>query len=101
MHIDIYPLLIKHSGKVPGDEFLARVELAGLNVKIECYDFILKEKLKDIFSQPIVIRSPVTEKSDVLFHHEEVVNPFTEEFFREILFILHKYGLYGVLEEES
>lgn len=96
MHIDIYSLMIKHLGKVSKEEFLARVELAGLNVKIECYDLILKEKLKDIFSQPIVKRTPVAEKSGVLSHHEEVVRPFTEEFFREIIFILHKYRLYGI-----
>ncbi|MCD4785919.1 MAG: hypothetical protein K8T10_19035 [Candidatus Eremiobacteraeota bacterium] len=99
MHIDIYPLIIKRPGKVSGEEFLAKVELAGLNVIIECYDLLLKEKLKDIFSQPIVIRTPFAEKSGVLSHHEEVVRPFTEEFFREIVFILYKYGLYGISNE--
>lgn len=99
MKIEIFPLVSKPTGKVKGDEFLAQVNLEENRVKIECYDPTLKVRLEELFSQPIIKIIPVGDTEGVISHKEEAVQPFTEEFFRRILFTLHKLGLYGKFEE--
>ncbi|MCE1247077.1 MAG: hypothetical protein LWY06_10570 [Firmicutes bacterium] len=99
MIINIYPLVVKSTGKVPGSEYLAMVELTASGVRVECYDAILKEKLRSLFSSPIVKKTPSSTKSGVFTHNEEVIQPFTEDFFREILFMLYPYNLHGIIKE--
>lgn len=99
MKMEIYPLVVKHSGKAAGKEFLALVELMDNGVRIECYDSVLKTKLIDFFSQPLIKIIPEGSKDTCLSYKEEVVMPFTEDFFYEALYSLHKLGLTGKLEE--
>jgi hypothetical protein len=99
MIINIYPLVVKPTGKMPGKDYLAMVELTGSGVRIECYDVVLKEKLRSTFSQPLVKKTPGSTKSGVYTHNEEVIQPFTEDFFREIIFTLYTQNLHGVLKE--
>jgi len=101
MIINIFPLKTSHRGKVRGKEFLGMVELTPDGLKIECYDIILKEKLKDLFSTALIVRRPIFENEEIFCHKEEVVKPFTKEFFREILFVLHKHGLHGEIEDRK
>jgi hypothetical protein len=86
------------SGKQPGDIYLASVTLSTGGVKIECYDNKLKEQLKEIFSQPIVKKVDTVRRSKIISHRNEVVQVFTEEYFREVIFNLHRYNLYGKLQ---
>ena len=99
MDIDIYGLKKTPQGIIPDSVFLARVELTATGVLIECYDAIMKERLRDIFSNPIITRAPTGEEQGVLSHREEAIQPFTEEFFREIVFVLRRWNLYGELRE--
>ncbi len=100
MDIDIYGLKKTPQGLLPNNEFLARVELTSTGVLIECYDAILKERLRDIFSNPVIRRVPVGDDQDVFSHMEEAVQPFTEDFFREIVFMLRRWSLHGELHED-
>lgn len=97
--MDIYNLVPSHRGKRPGDEFLATVELVDDGVRVECYDSQLRKKLKQIFSTPIVKRIPGEKESGVFTHRNEVVQPFTPEFFEEIIYSLYKQNLYGVIQK--
>lgn len=97
--INIYPLVPTKTGVKPGDVFLAQVDLVGEQVKITCYDEELKVKLGDIFSTPIIRRTPVGGKSGLVSHANEVVEPFTEEFFDEVLYHLRRYKLHGKLRK--
>ena len=101
MELNIYGLKRTPMGKFPDKAFLARVELVSMGLKIECYDDLLKEKLRDIFSNPLIIRTPIEEEFKTFSHKEEAIQPFTEDFFREIIFILHKWDLHGVIQEEK
>jgi hypothetical protein len=96
--MNIYPMVRKHGGKAPGADFLAQVELVEMGVQITCYDLELKKKLTDVFSMPIIRRSPSDRKSGLITHRDEVVEPFTGEFFQEVLYSLHRLDLHGVLK---
>jgi hypothetical protein len=93
--IYIYSLEQKPTGKEPGGAYLASVELTGAGVEITTYDEKLKIKLREIFSQPFIRKVPTDTRTGVVTHGEEAVQPFTDLFFEEIIYYLHKYELYG------
>ncbi len=95
--MEIYPMIRKNTGNVPDRTMLAQVELDGAGIRITCYDEKLKEQLRDIFSMPIIRRIPTDRRSGVITHQNEAVKPFTEEFFNEVLYLLPRRGLHGVL----
>ena len=101
MDIEIYGMKKTPHGLINNNEFLAKVELTPTGVLIECYDAIMKERLRDMFSNPIIRRVPVGDDQDVFSHREEAVEPFTEDFFREIIFLLRRWSLHGELHEKK
>ncbi len=97
--IEIYKTIASPSGRIPGNDFIALVSLKGSEVKIECYEPGIKKRLEELFSSPLVKIVPSNRKSGVISHRDLVVQPFTEEFFDEVLFVLHKFDLHGVLKQ--
>ena len=99
MQIDIYDMKNSPEGKRQGDEYLALVELCEEGVRIETYDGKLKEKLEEIFSAQLPVRVSDGNNNSILTHHYEIIQPFTEEFFEEILLSLFRYNLFGVIRK--
>lgn len=97
MKIVIYPLLQTTKGKVPGEFEVAEVVLEGQEVRINCPDGALRERISQIFSTPICVRRPAGEIPRVFAHGFKTIECGSAEFFQEIPFHLRKYNLYGVL----
>jgi len=101
MTLHIYNLEHKPTGKQKGDTVLALVHLTPTGIKVECYDEKLKTTIEELFAKPIIKRSSTDIKKGCLIHYNEEIAPYTEDFFREIVYYLHKYGLYGELAAEG
>ena len=83
---------------MPDRTLLAQVELAVGGVRITCYDDSLKDQIRDIFSMPPHTPGPYRPSHRGYYPSDEVVEPFTGEFFEEVLYLLPRNGLHGVLK---
>jgi hypothetical protein len=93
MHIDIYEF-------VDGDEtcedaeYLGYVSLEEDDVYIDVDDVKLAEKLENLFADPIVYADSTTGS-------EKEAEPYTEEFFRQVLPMLQEMNTRGLLKDEE
>jgi hypothetical protein len=99
MQIDIFALKNTPEGKKQGDEFLAQVTLTEQGVRVETYDIKLKEKLEEIFSSQLLVHIPSGDTNTLLTHSYEIIQPFTEEFFEEVILTLFRHDLFGILHK--
>lgn len=93
--IQIFPLLKTHHGFCPGESAVATVSLAGEKTVIHCHDGALKEKIHQIFNTPLKVRRVEGQIPRIFSHRYEEIQPHTEEFFREILYAIKRYNLFG------
>jgi hypothetical protein len=78
---------------------VAEVSIEGGSLDITCSDGALRERLGEIFSAPLTARAPLGPWPEIFSWKTESIRPLTRAFFREIVYSLRKYGLYGVYEE--
>src|SRR5437868_5571325 len=67
---------------------------------IHAENAMLNEELKKFYSEPLLVRRPVSSKGGVVAFKEEELIPGTEEFFKESVYSIRQLSLYGYLEGE-
>ncbi len=99
MKIEIYRMINTPQGAQRDNTPVAWVELFDGKTDVECNDTHLKEKIQTLFSNPIRKKIP-TRRGNIITHQFRVLKPSTKEFFKEIIYHLHKIRMMGILVEE-
>ncbi|HEY3999691.1 MAG TPA: hypothetical protein VGO93_12535 [Candidatus Xenobia bacterium] len=89
----LYPLLKTPRGLEPGEFEQAMLHFDGQELRIECPDYALRTRLREIFSTPLRVRRPVGTAPDVVAWEVHELQPDTDEFFAEACLQLHRHGL--------
>lgn len=100
MRMEIYQLVNKPAGRTVDKVMIAQVEQAQGGLRITCYDDAIKKKLGEIFTTPIIKRIPTSQRTGVITHQRQVVEPFRGEFYEEVLYELARHGFAGVIRQD-
>jgi hypothetical protein len=101
MKLVIYPLMRSTKGLIPSEFEVAEVLLRREETAIHCHDGALREKIAEIFNRPLRVRRLDGDIPHLFSHQYCEVKPHTEEFFREIVYELRRYNLFGVLHSKQ
>jgi len=99
MKLLLYPLMKTPAGRVPAGSPVAELSLDEGRTVISCGEGALGEKLGEIFSTPLDARVALGAWPEIFSWEPATLRPHTPAFFREIVYRLRAYGLFGVLEE--
>ncbi len=91
MYIELYTYVDGDEACQQG-EYIGYVSLEEDEVYIDVDDMSLEESLEDLFSEPLIVSNQYTGE-------EREIEPYTEEFFRQIIHILPDLNLRGKLVE--
>jgi hypothetical protein len=93
MYIELYNLADADESGEPG-EYLGYVSLDEDDVYIDVDDESLGGKLEELFSEPVLFTDPLTSA-------KKEAEPYTEEFFRNVMPSLAEMDIRGILKEDE
>lgn len=97
--MEIYQMTAGPSGRKLNKTMIAQAERTSEGIRITCYDEVIKKELGEIFTSPIIKRVPTGPRTGLITHTNRVVEPFSDEFFSEVIFELSRRGFTGVIRQ--
>ncbi len=82
------------------EEPLATIVWEDGNTCIETNNKDLERELREFYSRPRTVRRALPQKEGILAFKEEIIQPNTEEFFKESIYSIRELNCYGTIEGE-
>lgn len=82
-------------GLLVEDKEVAIIEFSGGKTFVKCFDRQLKLQMEEILSVPFTVRKPVV-RDGIRAFVMKMVQPNTEEYIREISYLLRKAGFHVI-----